>query len=124
MLNSLMQERDEDYTCKKTGTALGKLISDETGSLLEEIIIRRRIELWGEIGRIYDIRRLKQGFRRTADMGWPCLLYTSIVIGINVSFINCSINKIFQMLHMLGYCICLISRFIKKFFKIRNEIIG
>ena len=47
-----------------------------------------------------------------------------IVIGINVSFINCSINKRFQMLHMLGYCICLISRFIKKFFKIRNEIIG
>ena len=47
MLNSLMQERDEDYTCKKTGTALGKLTSDETGSLLEEIIIKRRIELWG-----------------------------------------------------------------------------
>lgn len=39
MLNSLMQKRDEDYTCKKTGTALGKLTSDETGSLLEEIII-------------------------------------------------------------------------------------
>ena len=55
MLNSLMQERDEDYTCKKTGTALGKLTSDETGSLLEEIIIQRRIELWGEFGRIYDI---------------------------------------------------------------------
>ena len=34
-------------------------------------IIQRRIELWGEFGRIYDIRRLKQGFRRTADMGWP-----------------------------------------------------
>lgn len=41
---------------KKTGTALGKLTSDETGSLLEEIIIQRRIELWGEFGRIYDIR--------------------------------------------------------------------
>ena len=61
MLDSLMQKRDEDYTCKKTGTALGKLTSDETGSLLEEIIIQRRIELWGEFGRIYDIRRLKQG---------------------------------------------------------------
>ena len=54
MLNSLMQKRDEDYTCKKTGTALGKLTSDETGSLLEEIIIQRRIELWGEFGRIYE----------------------------------------------------------------------
>lgn len=46
---------------QKTGTALGKLTSDETGSLLEEIIIQRRIELWGEFGRIYDIRRLNKG---------------------------------------------------------------
>ncbi|HBG54538.1 MAG TPA: RagB/SusD family nutrient uptake outer membrane protein, partial [Rikenellaceae bacterium] len=52
-------------------TALGALTSDETGSLLEEILIQRRIELWGEYGRIYDIRRLKQGFTRTAAMGWP-----------------------------------------------------
>lgn len=70
MLNSLMQNVMR-ITLAKTGTALGKLTSDETGSLLEEIIIQRRIELWGEFGRIYDIRRLKQGFRRTADMGWP-----------------------------------------------------
>ena len=27
--------------------------------------------MWGEFGRIYDIRRLKQGFTRTTDMGWP-----------------------------------------------------
>ena len=50
---------------------MGALTSDETGSLLEEIITQRRIELWGEFGRIYDIRRLKQGFRRTTAMGWP-----------------------------------------------------
>lgn len=47
--------------------SMGKLTSDYTGSLLEEIIIQRRIELWGEFGRIYDIRRLKQGFKRTAE---------------------------------------------------------
>lgn len=70
-LNAVMQQRDADYNCTKTGTALGKLTSDETGSLLEEIITQRRIELWGEFGRIYDIRRLKQGFTRTTDMGWP-----------------------------------------------------
>lgn len=71
-LMALMSKRDADYDCSdKTGTSLGKLTSDETGSLLEEIITQRRIELWGEFGRIYDIRRLKQGFRRTEAMGWP-----------------------------------------------------
>lgn len=69
-LMAVMSKRDADYTCTKTGTALGKLTDEVTGSLLEEIITQRRIELWGEFGRIYDIRRLKQGFRRTINMGW------------------------------------------------------
>lgn len=33
-------------------------------SVLEEVLLQRRIELWGEIGRIKDILRLKQGFNR------------------------------------------------------------
>ncbi len=71
LLVDLIKTRDSEYVCTKTGTALGQLTGNETGSLLEEIITQRRIELWGEFGRIYDIRRLKQGFRRTAAMGWP-----------------------------------------------------
>jgi len=70
-LADLMKTRDADYTCDKTGTALGALTTDLTGSLLEEILIQRRIELWGEYGRIYDIKRLRQGFVRTAEMGHP-----------------------------------------------------
>lgn len=70
-LTAVMSQRVEGYTCTKTGTSLGKLTSDVTGSLLDEIITQRRIELWGEFGRIYDIRRLKQGFVRTTEMGWP-----------------------------------------------------
>ncbi len=71
-LNALMKTRDAKYDCSaKTGTELGKLTTDETGSLLEEIILQRRIELWGEFGRIYDIKRLRQGFVRTAAMGHP-----------------------------------------------------
>ena len=70
-LQDLMDKRDPDYKITKTGKELSRLTSDETGSLLEEIILQRRIELWGEFGRIYDIRRLKQGFRRTTEMGWP-----------------------------------------------------
>lgn len=69
-LMAVMSQRDPNYKCTKTGTELGRLTSDVTGSLLEEIITQRRIELWGEFGRIYDIRRLKQGFRRTTAMGW------------------------------------------------------
>lgn len=76
-LMAVMSERDATYTCTKIGTALGNLSSDATGSLLEEIITQRRIELWGEFGRVYDIRRLKQGFRRSTAMGWP----TSALLG-------------------------------------------
>lgn len=71
-LTDLMKTRDPEYDCSaKTGTALGKLTTEETGSLLEEILIQRRIELWGEYGRVYDIKRLRQGFKRTAEMGHP-----------------------------------------------------
>ena len=72
-LMALMAQRDASYTVSKTGTALGKTsaTADETGSLLEEILIQRRIELWGEDGRMYTLKRLKQGFRRTAAQGWP-----------------------------------------------------
>lgn len=71
LLNTFMKHRDPNYNCTKTGTRLGRLTSDVTGSLREEIINQRRIELWGEYGRIYDIRRLKQGFTRSTDDGWP-----------------------------------------------------
>ena len=76
-LNQLMAKRDASYNCTKTGTELGALTTDETGSLLEEILIQRRIELWGEDGRIYTIRRLRQGFQRTEENGWPSDLLLS-----------------------------------------------
>ncbi len=72
VLNSLMANRDPEYDCSsKTGTEMGVLTTDLTGSLLEEITIQRRIELWGEYGRVYDIKRYKQGFVRTEEMGHP-----------------------------------------------------
>lgn len=77
ILNEFMANRMEGYDCSsKTGTELGALTTDETGSLLEEIILQRRIELWGEAGRIFDIKRLRQGFVRTEAMGYQpgCLL--------------------------------------------------
>ncbi len=71
LLSTFMKHRDPNYSCTKTGTSMGKLTSDKTGSLREEIINQRRIELWGEYGRIYDIRRLHQGFTRSTEQGWP-----------------------------------------------------
>lgn len=71
-LRELMAQRDPAYTGDtKSGNSLGKLTAGsdgatETGSLLEEIINQRRIELWGEFGRLFDIKRLGQGFKRVA----------------------------------------------------------
>ena len=71
-LSDLMKTRSETYDCSGlSGKDMGKLTTDMTGSLLEAIILQRRIELWGESGRVYDIKRLRQGFKRTADMGHP-----------------------------------------------------
>ena len=70
-LNALMAKRVPGYETMKTGNALATITTDETNSLLEEILIQRRIELWGEDGRIYTIRRLHQGFERTSANGWP-----------------------------------------------------
>jgi hypothetical protein len=36
----------------------------DPATVLEEVLLQRRIELWGEVGRIKDILRLKQGYER------------------------------------------------------------
>jgi len=74
-LMALMSVRDPNYSTNKTGTKLGKTSNELTGSLLEEIINQRRIELWGEFGRLNDLRRLHQGFRRTKEQGWQTTSY-------------------------------------------------
>ena len=72
LLGTLMSYRDVAYDVTTlTGTSLGTTSAQRTGSLREAIINQRRIELWGEYGRIWDLRRLHQGFVRTTDMGWP-----------------------------------------------------
>ena len=71
-LQKLMAKRDASYTgAEKSGNAINGLTpgsdgASMTGSLLEEILIQRRLELWGEYGRIFDIKRLGQGFKRVA----------------------------------------------------------
>ncbi|MDR0692306.1 MAG: RagB/SusD family nutrient uptake outer membrane protein [Prevotellaceae bacterium] len=43
---------------------LPALTTTDPATVLEEVLLQRRIELWGEIGRIKDILRLKQGYTR------------------------------------------------------------
>ena len=70
-LNEYMKTRVADYNCTKTGKAIAETSdpAKATGSLREEIINQRRIELWGEFGRLYDLRRLHQGVYRSVEQG-------------------------------------------------------
>ena len=70
-LMALMSVRDANYNTNKTGNSIGAIGTQDTGSLLDEILIQRRLELWGEDGRIYTLRRLHQGFVRPSEYGWP-----------------------------------------------------
>lgn len=71
LMNTVMAERDPRYNANnRNGLALGSTTTTWTGSLLEDILIQRRIELWGEYGRLFDVRRLGQGIDRRADDGF------------------------------------------------------
>jgi hypothetical protein len=59
-----------NYTTYLDGlsTAVAPLPADtntDPSTVLEEVLLQRRIELWGEIGRVKDILRLKQGYNRS-----------------------------------------------------------
>lgn len=70
-LTDVMSLRCPGYDAsRRSGTLLGSTTNSWTGSLLEEILIEKRIELWGEFGRLIDIRRLGQGIDRKKDDGF------------------------------------------------------
>ena len=73
VLQELMVERDPEYNISGLSNSNTLTVNDPNGpttpasgpqTLLDEIILQRRIELWGEVGRIMDIKRLKTGFSR------------------------------------------------------------
>lgn len=68
-LNDVMKKRDSTFDASSfSGTSLGSTTNSWTGSLLENILIQKRVELWGEFGRVTDVRRLGQGIdRKVAD---------------------------------------------------------
>lgn len=76
ILTELMAERDPNYDISGLTNTNTLTATDANGpttpaggssTLLDEIILQRRIELWGEVGRILDIKRLKTGFSRNFE---------------------------------------------------------
>ncbi len=68
----LKQLRDMRYTSPVTITATGD-------DLIEEIILERRIELWGEGFAAQDLRRLKRGINRNNSNHLPVVATTMVL---------------------------------------------
>ena len=68
-ISALGSERDPHYADRlalvSDSNQLRPSSCDEPETLMDEIILQRRIELWGEAGRIYDIHRLGQSWTRS-----------------------------------------------------------
>ena len=73
LLTQLGAVRDSNYPARLalftdskdiTKDAYGTLSAAPVTTLLDEILFQRRVELWGEAGRIFDIQRLGVGFTR------------------------------------------------------------
>jgi len=69
-LNDLIGYKNPDYADYLATVPDGMILTLQSAgpinTLLDEIILQRRIELWGEGFRVYDIMRLKTGFDRGA----------------------------------------------------------
>ncbi len=66
-LSELESRRDPKYASRISSLTGNEQTFASTGTvktLLDEILLQRRIELWGEAGRVYDIQRLKKGWTR------------------------------------------------------------
>ncbi len=71
LMNTVMAPRNPGYNASAyRGTMLGATTTTWTGSFLENILLQRRVELWGEYGRLFDVRRLGQGISRSTEDGF------------------------------------------------------
>ena len=72
----------KEYLDNLANTAsLPALTNTDPTNVLEEVILQRRIEMWGELGRVKDILRLKQGFTRD----YPGSNHVEKLVGINTN---------------------------------------
>ena len=63
--------RDENYEAILARRSNSDFYNSNTNApvstLMEEILLQRRVELWGEAGRIFDLQRLGLGYNRNYD---------------------------------------------------------
>ncbi|MFV0417539.1 MAG: RagB/SusD family nutrient uptake outer membrane protein [Dysgonomonas sp.] len=68
-LQLLGDKRDPKYADRLAGLVNGKTYGSNTldapTNVLEEVLLQRRIELWGEYPRGFDLKRLRLGYNRT-----------------------------------------------------------
>lgn len=81
-ISELGSRRDPNYQrrvaslsgCEQTFASTGTV-----STLLDEILLQRRIELWGEAGRVFDILRLAKGWTRDWTVGGVKSNHTNIL---------------------------------------------
>lgn len=82
VLCELGSRRDPSYASRVAALTGDEQTFASTGSvktLLDEILLQRRIELWGETGRIFDILRLAKGWTRNWTVGGEKSNHTNIL---------------------------------------------
>ena len=81
-LCELGSRRDPGYAARVSRLEGDEQTFSSTGvvkTLLDEILLQRRIELWGETGRIFDILRLGKGWTRNWTVGGEKSNHTNIL---------------------------------------------
>lgn len=71
-LGEVMSRRDTNWSSSVAGLTGSEQTFGSVGTvktLMDEILLQRRIELWGETGRIFDILRLAKGWTRYWTVG-------------------------------------------------------
>lgn len=67
-LKTLEEQRDPQYTARLAAMTNSNTYStntlDKPKTLMEEILYQRRVELWGEFPRVFDLKRLQLGYNR------------------------------------------------------------
>ena len=71
LMLELGAKRDPNYATRLATFMDAKAYNTNTidplTTLMDEILFQRRVELWGENGRLWDLQRLKLGFNRTYE---------------------------------------------------------
>lgn len=72
-LEELLKVRRDDWATVLDGVTMSNELTmgsiGDAKTLMDHIILQRRIELWGEAERIFDLQRLKMGFDRGSAAG-------------------------------------------------------